>query len=75
MAVAISLKMTSRFLWSRIDADCVADRKIQNLDMNIWKENPNRNIPGFPELPSTVTEVNHVTGETVSWYAHCYENF
>lgn len=43
--------------------------------MNIWKENSNRNLPGFPELPSTVTEVNHVTGETVSWYVHCYENF
>ena len=64
-----------RFFWSRIDAEFDADRKMQNLDMEKWKEVETREISGFPTLPDTITEIEHLTQKTVSWRVHVYENF
>ena len=64
-----------RFFWSRIDAEFDADRKMQDLDMKRWNENETREISGFPTLPETVTELEHLTQKTISWRVHVYENF
>ena len=64
-----------RFFWTRIDADCEADRKIKDLDMSIWKESKERNFAEFPPLPERQNETNQVSGKNVSWYVHVYENF
>lgn len=70
-----STTIKSRFFWTRIDADCEADRKIQNLDLTKWHEIKQRSFKGFPPLPEKQTEVNQVSGSTVSWYVHVYQNF
>jgi len=64
-----------RFFWTRIDAEFDADRRMRNLDMEKWTEQMSRDIEDFPPLPDTTNELEQLTGKTVSWRVHVYENF
>ena len=92
--------MKSRFFWTQIDADFVADslgiegyfrillflilsvlihnpnqRKINQLNTEVWNERKSRKIDGFPVLPETMYETDLLSGNNVSWRVSVYENF
>ena len=65
--------------------------RMRDLDMEKWTEQMSRDIEGFtinrsslknllfhldfPPLPDTTKELEQLTGKTVSWRVHVYENF
>ena len=50
-------------------------RKINQLNTEVWNERKSRKIDGFPVLPETMYETDLLSGNNVSWRVSVYENF